>query len=156
MPTSSRRAPDAAADALARELLEAVPLASRWMRAAIRRHEPSWSLPQLDALGFIHRNPDTTLSDLAGHLGVTLPSASTLVSRLELAGQVERRGDPTEGRRTLLRMTRRGQRQLDAALAATQSELAERLRSLSARDLARLYQAMDVLRSVFAISARSR
>jgi DNA-binding MarR family transcriptional regulator len=147
MPTGTHSPTDA--DACAGELLEVVPLACRWMRAAVRRREPSWSLPQLQALGFLRLNPGASLSDLAGHLGVGLPTASTLITRLVSVGQVDRRDDPAERRRTLLRLTGRGGAQFEAALVSTQDELAERLRSLPARDQARLCQALRVLHRLF-------
>jgi len=147
MPTVPRKAADA--DDCARELLDVVPLASRWVRAAIRRREPSWSLPQLQALGFIRLNPGASLSDLASSVGVGLPTASTLISRLVTVGQVDRRDDPDERRRAVLRLTRKGETQLEAALTDTRMELAERLRALPARDLARVCQALAVLERVF-------
>ncbi|MEW6471396.1 MAG: MarR family winged helix-turn-helix transcriptional regulator [Actinomycetota bacterium] len=137
------------ADDCAREMIEVVPLAARWIRASVRRSEPSWSIPQLMALGFIHFKPDASLSELAAHLGVGLPTASTLVSRLVVLGQVDRRDDPAERRRALLRLTPRGEAQLTAALAASQEELAELLRALPARDLTRLTQALEILRRLF-------
>jgi len=148
MPKATGSAPDA--DACAREFLDAIPLASRWIRAAIRRREPSWSLPQLQALGFIRLNPGASLSDLAANLGVGLPTASTLISRLVSVDQVDRRDDPNERRRAVLRLTARGEAQLEAALAETRAELAERLRALPAQDLARLCRSFDVLRRLFA------
>jgi len=147
MPTGARSPVDA--DACAREFLEVVPLASSWARAAVRRRAPSWSLPQLQALGYLRVNPGASLSDLAWHLGVGLPTASTLVSRLVTMGQVDRRDDPAERRRALLRLTAKGDAQLTAALADTQAELAELLRSLSARDLARVCGSFAVLRKLF-------
>jgi DNA-binding MarR family transcriptional regulator len=137
------------ADACARELLEVVPLASRWMRAGVRRREPRWSLPQLMALGFIRLNPDASLSDLANHLGVGLPTASTLISRLVSVEQVDRRDDPAERRRALLRLTPKGEAELEAALAGTQAELAELLRGLRPRELARVGQGLAVLHGLF-------
>jgi MarR family transcriptional regulator for hemolysin len=137
------------ADACARDLLEVVPLASRWMRAAVRRREPTWSLPQLMAMGFLRLKPDASLSDLANHLGVGLPTASTLVSRLVSVDQVDRRDDPAERRRALLRLTAQGEAQLDAALVDTQAELAERLRTLRPRELTRLCQGLAVLQTLF-------
>jgi len=148
MPTVPRSPADA--DACARELIEVVPLATRWVRAAVRRREPSWSLPQLQALGFLHVSPGASLSDLAAHLGVGLPTASTLVSRLVSVDMVDRRDDPAERRRTLLSLTPNGETQLEAALADSQLELADRLRSLSGRDLTRICQALGVLRRLFA------
>jgi DNA-binding MarR family transcriptional regulator len=136
-------------DACARELLEVVPLASRWIRAAFRRREPRWSLPQLMALGFIRLNPDASLSDLANHLGVGLPTASTLISRLVSVEQVDRRDDPAERRRALLRLTPKGAAELEAAFADTQAELAELLRTLRPRELARVCQSLAVLQNLF-------
>jgi len=137
------------ADACAREMVEVLPLASRWIRAEIRRRQPSWSLPQLLALGFLRDHPGASLSELASQLGVGLPTASTLISRLVAADQVDRRDDPTERRRTVLRLTKEGQSELEAALVESRAELAERLRSLPARDLERLRQALPVLRRLF-------
>jgi len=137
------------ADACARELLEVVPLGSRWLRAAVRRREPSWSLPQLHTLGFLQLNPGASLSEVAGHLGIGLPSASALISRLVGAGQVDRRDDPEERRRTVLTLTPQGEAQLEAAIQAGREELSERLRSLPARDLTRVEAALAVLRELF-------
>jgi len=147
MPTGTRKPDDA--DACARELIEVVPVAARWIRAAVRRRESSWSLPQLQALGFLRVNPGASLSDLAWNLGVGLPTASTLVSRLVAMRQVDRRDDPAERRRALLRLTATGEAELEAALAGTQAELAERLRSMSARDRARLCGSLAVLHKLF-------
>ena len=148
MPRASGSAPDA--DGCAGEFLDVIPLAMRWTRAAVRRREPSWSLPQLQALGFIRLNPGASLSELAANLGVGLPTASTLVSRLVSVDQVDRRDDPNERRRAVLRLTPRGEAQFEAALTDTQAELAERLRGLSDRDLAKLCQSFAILRRLFA------
>jgi MarR family transcriptional regulator for hemolysin len=137
------------AEGCARDLLEVVPLASRWLRAAVRRREPTWSLPQLMAMGYLRLKPDASLSDLANHLGVGLPTASTLVSRLVSVNHVNRRDDPAERRRALLRLTSKGERQLDAALADTEAELAERLRTLRPRELTHLRQGLAVLHTLF-------
>jgi len=147
VPTGDRKPDDA--DSCARELIEVVPVAARWMRAAVRRRESSWSLPQLQALGFLRVNPRASLSDLAWNLGVGLPTASTLVSRLVAMRQVDRRDDPAERRRALLRLTSTGEAELEAALAGTQAELAERLRLMSARDRARLCGSLAVLQKLF-------
>jgi len=112
-------------------------------------HEPSWSLPQLLTLGFLRDHQGASLSEVAVHLGIGLPSASTLVNRLVLTGQVNRRDDPTERRRILLTLTPKGHAQLDAAIQASHQELTDRLRAVPARDLARIGQAMALLRTVF-------
>jgi DNA-binding MarR family transcriptional regulator len=137
------------ADECAREVIEVVPLGIRWLRAAIRSQEPSWSVPQLQALGFLQQNPGASLSELAAQLGVGLPSASALVSRLVVAGQVDRQDDPAERRRALLTLTPQGEAEFAAAIEAGRAELSDRLRALPAKDLTRVTQALSVLREVF-------
>ena len=147
MPANTVQGVDA--ETCAREMIEVVPLGTRWVRASVRRQNPSWSVPQLVTLGYLRDHPGASLSEVAAQLGIGLPSASTLVSRLVESGQVDRREDPSERRRTILTLTRRGTAQLEAAIQASGEELADRLRSLPARDLDRLGQAMAVLRTLF-------
>jgi DNA-binding MarR family transcriptional regulator len=137
------------AEATAREMIAVIPLGTRWIRSSVRRENMSWSVPQLVTLGYLRDHPGASLSELAAQLGIGLPSASTLISRLVEIDIVDRRDDPTERRRTLLTLTPRGSAQLEEALQACGEELAERLRALPARDLDRLAQAMVVLRGLF-------
>jgi DNA-binding MarR family transcriptional regulator len=132
----------------AADLLEVLPLWNRWLRAKIRSHEPSWSLPQLHALGYVRLNPGTSLSELAGYLGIGLPTASTLVSRLVNAGYMQREEDPLERRRVSLTLTDQGLGRFDDALELAREELAGRLGRLSRRELSRITAAMTHLRRV--------
>jgi len=140
----------------AADILEVLPLGSRWLRAQVRSHEPSWSLPQLHALGYVRLNPGASLSELAGYLGIGLPTASTLVSRLVNAGYLHREEDPTERRRVSLSLTESGCGRFEGALALARRELAERLGRLSQRDLAKITTAMTHLRGVFDDDAAGR
>ena len=132
----------------AADLLEVMPLWTRWLRGKLRSHEPSWSLPQLHALGYVRLNPGTSLSELAGYLGIGLPTASTLVSRLVNAGYLQREEDPAERRRVSLSLTDSGRGRFEHALDLARQELAERLGRLSQRDLARITAAMAQLRRI--------
>jgi len=132
----------------AADLLEVLPLWNRWLRAKIRSHEPSWSLPQLHALGYVRLNPGASLSELAGYLGIGLPTASTLVSRLVNAGYIHREEDPTERRRVSLSLTDSGRGRFEGALDEARRELADRLGRLSPRELGRISSAMAHLRAV--------
>jgi DNA-binding MarR family transcriptional regulator len=137
------------AEACAREVIEVVPLGIRWLRAAIRAEEPSWSVPQLVTMGFLRDHPGASLSEVAAALGVGLPSASTLISRLVDTGQVDRHDDPAERRRNVLTLTGPGEAALVAAIEAGRRELTERMRALPAADLARVGQALAMLRELF-------
>lgn len=133
----------------AADVLDVWPLGLRWLRGHIRAYEPAWSIPQLNALGYVRGNPGASLSDLAGYLGIGLPTASTLVSRLVNAGYLHREEDPAERRRVVLSLTADGEGRFDGALERARRELAGRLAELPRRDLAKVTVAMARLRGVF-------
>ena len=133
----------------AAEIIDLLPLGSRWLRGLVRSHEPSWSLPQFQALGYLGRHQGASLSDMAGALGIGLPTASTLVSRLVSAGYLDRQEDPDERRKVSLSLTDRGRNRLEGALDLVRRELADRLGRLSPRDLIRITAALEQLRTIF-------
>lgn len=144
-------------EACAQDLLETLPVALRWMRSEIRSHgQPPWSLPQLQALGFIRLHPGGSLSDLAAHLGVGLPAASALVSRLVGRGHLSRAEDPLERRRVVLTLTPESDAQLEAALAATRARLAQLMADLRPPDVDRLCAAVGTLRSLFEVATATQ
>src|SRR5262245_33234833 len=65
----------------ARDVMDAVPLVMRVIRAEMRRRGGFATVPQLRALGVIRRRPGASLSDVAAHLGVTPATASVLIDR---------------------------------------------------------------------------
>ena len=71
------------------------------------------SVPQFRALVLIESAPAPSLSRVAGHVGLALPSATALV-----AGLVERRPDPADRRRVTLALTEAGCRVVRAARRA--------------------------------------
>ncbi len=142
-------------DEIARHLLEAVPLVMRTIRSEMRSHrDPDLSVPQFRALGFIDRNPGASLSDLAEHMGLALPSASRLVEGLVSRNLAKRQEDRADRRRMVLRLTPGGRDTLAGARQATQERLAARLAAFSRKDRAAITQAMLLLRSAFASASR--
>jgi DNA-binding MarR family transcriptional regulator len=135
----------------ARRLLEAVPLVMRTIRFEMRSHRaPDLSVPQFRALGFIDRYPGASLSDVAEHLGLTLPSVSTLIDGLTSRRLASRRENPGDRRCKVLMLTAAGRDMLAAARSATQARLAARLSKLSQGDRRAIAQAMELLRRAFA------
>jgi len=55
-----------------------------------------------------------SVSDLAGHMGVTVATMSLAIDRLERKGYARRERDPKDGRRVLLRATPNGIRLREA------------------------------------------
>jgi len=135
-----------------RQVLEVVPLVMRAIRAEMRSHRAaSISIPQFRALAFLSRSGGASLSEVAEHIGLTLPSMSHAVDRLVARRLVTRRTDTEDRRRIMLSLTRRGHVMLESARAATQASLARRLAALSAGDRGRVARAMGLLRRLFTL-----
>ena len=137
-------------DACAQEILEVVPVVMRTIRAELRRHRAAdLSIPQFRTLAFIDRNVDASLSDVAEHIGLTLPSMSKIVNGLVTRKLVIRQTAREDRRRMTLALTTRGQTALQLSREATRACLAEDLAALSDRQRATIAQAMEILRPVF-------
>ena len=122
-------------DQCAREVLETVPLVMRTVRAEMRRHRTAdLSVPQFRTLNFLNRQAGASLSQVAEHIGLTLPSVSLLVDGLVERKLILRNTSAADRRRITLTLTARGQSVLEAAHGATQAALAEKLAALSAKD----------------------
>jgi MarR family transcriptional regulator for hemolysin len=143
-------------DACAQEILDVVPTVMRAIRTELRRHRTAdLSVPQFRTLAYIDRNADASLSDVAEHIGLTLPSLSKIVDGLVTRKFVTRQTHPTDRRRMTLALTTRGLNALEASRAATRACLAEELATLSDRQREIVVQAMEILRPVFTVQKES-
>ncbi len=143
--------------ACAQEVLEVVPMVMRTIRAEMRRHRTAdLSVPQFRTLAFVDRNADASLSDVAEHIGLTLPSMSKIVDGLVARKLVTRQTHPTDRRRMTLTLTARGQSALQSSREATRACLAEDLATLSDRQRETIAQAMEILRPVFTPPGEAR
>lgn len=122
----------------------------RVIRTQLRKHGArEVSVPQFRTLAYLNRNEGTSLSDVAEHIGLTLPSMSVLVDGLVSRGLIVRQTHPEDRRRMTLGLTERGRKKLRMAREATASYLEEKLGTLSGAERGTLIQAMQVLREVF-------
>ena len=135
--------------------MDTAPQIIQAIRVEMRRGRGSdISIPQFRTLGFIQRNPDSSLSNLAEHLGLTLPSVSKLVDGLVKQKLVTRRESTADRRRLTLVLTKEGASIVDSARAGAQANLAQKLGCLSIDELETIYQAMKLLRPIFASQSR--
>lgn len=142
-------------DTCSRELMDTAPQIIQAIRVEMRRGRGTdISIPQFRTLGFIQRNPDSSLSNLAEHLGLTLPSVSKLVDGLVKQNLVTRRESTADRRMLTLILTKTGASIVDSARADAQENLAQKLERLSIDDLETIYQAMKLLRPIFAKQSR--
>ena len=132
-----------------REILDAVPLAMRTIRAQLRKHSGSaLSVPQFRTLLFINRHRGTSISEVADHIGLTLPSMSTLVDGLVARNFVLRRVHEDDRRRMTLTLSERGDAALLSARTGAQAYLTERLKPLPEAQRATILRAMRILKRV--------
>jgi len=142
----------------AKAILKVVPLVMGTVRAEMRaapsRHAVRLSVPQFRTLNFIERHPEASLSDVAAHIGVTLPSMSRMVEGLVDRKLLLRRGHAKDRRRLTLWLNGRGRALLRAAHGFAEASIFSRLSALDGKDLADVVRAMDILRPLFTGSAR--
>ncbi len=137
-------------DEAARELLEVVPVIVKDIRSEMRsRRSPDLTVPQFRTLAFVDRNKGTSLSAVANHMGLTLPSTSKLVDGLLARGMLTREDNPADRRRVKLGVTNHGLTILETSRRGTLTYLTDKIASLSAEDREVIVKAMKAMRSVF-------
>jgi len=139
-----------APDECAHEVLDVVPLAMRTIRKQLRTHGTQLlSVPQFRTLLFINANKGASLSEVADHIGLTLPSMSALVDGLVTRNFVIRSTHRDDRRRVDLTLTERGETTLRSARNGTQDYLKERFSRLSDTERGTIVRGMRILRQVF-------
>ena len=134
----------------ARELLEVAPAIVRAIRAEMRTHRlAELSVPQFRTMGFLNRHPGASLSDVAEHIGLTLPTMSKLVDGLVARRLATRETHAGDRRRVTLALTPRGHATWQAARESTQAYLAKLLTALAEGERTAVVQAMEILRPIF-------
>lgn len=100
---------------------------------------------QTAALGRLLRYGETTVAELARAEGVRPQSMGATVQALEDLGLVERRPDPADGRRALVRATDRGARAREDAWTTRTRVLTDRLAALPDADRDTVARAIAIL-----------
>jgi DNA-binding MarR family transcriptional regulator len=139
MPVSPAR-PDLG---LAGTLRDAVGRLGRRMR--LERAATDLSLGQLAALRTLERHGPMTPSELAAHEKVQPPSMTRILARLEEIGYLTRTPDPTDRRQVVVAASPAGRSLLADDRRRRDAWIAQRLRSLSADEIAALAAAVPVL-----------
>ena len=86
-----------------------------------------------------------SMTDLAGHMGVTVATMSLAIDRLERKGYVRRDRDPQDGRRVLLRATPAGIRLREAKSVLDPVRVEQVLGQLSPADREAALKGLDLL-----------
>src|SRR5262252_4347484 len=121
----------------------------REIRSEMRQSAPAaLSVPSFRALIFAHVNPGGSLTELATHLGVTLPTASVAVDKLTARGLMLAPREGNGQRRRTLYLSAQGQRVVRRAMEHTVKALGARLQSLPVGQLESLQRSLAALSEV--------
>ncbi|HMB94875.1 MAG TPA: MarR family transcriptional regulator [Tepidisphaeraceae bacterium] len=115
----------------------------------MRSHRGGLSVPQFRTLVLLESSPTKNLSAVAEFLGVSLPTASRMVTCMVRKGFVHRRECPNDRRQVELVLTSRGAAIMEKSRRATQQEIARELQSLDQTDRDAIFRAMRMLQIVF-------
>lgn len=102
-------------------------------------------LPSLRALLAIEREPGITPSELADYLGVSRPTASTILDRLEADGLLQRTVNTADRRQFLMSVTDAGRQTAERVDGQRRERLQIALARLPAGDLEALATGMTAL-----------
>jgi len=133
----------------ASEVLDVVPMVMRDIRKELRKQGANeLSVPQFRTLMFLDRTKQASLSDVAEHVGLTLPSMSVLIDGLVDRGLAKRQSDSTDRRRITLALTNQGRTRIDRARAAAHKHLTDLFMGIPSRDRSTIARAMRILKSI--------
>ena len=146
---STHRAPRSAvsSSALAHDLLHVTMQMMRSIAQNMRRSPHAMAPAQVAALMRMKQAP-VAMSELARHLGVSVPTVSKSIDVLADRGWVERWVDPSDRRQTIARLTPEGRRVTAAMKRQSEKHVAALLAALTPRQRAQVMATLDVLRDV--------
>ena len=130
-------------------LLDAVPPLMWHIRRSMRSFRRGLSMPQFRAMVLLANEPDASLSAVADHLALSLPTTSRMVSGLVAKGLLTRQDCAADRRQVSLGVTSKGRAVLDAAWSGTGRDLAGHLAGVPAERRASVVAAMAVVRDLF-------
>jgi MarR family transcriptional regulator for hemolysin len=132
----------------AREILQIMPLVMRAVAAELRS---GGEMPAPAHFGLLMklREQPRTLTELANHWGVSLPTMSNSIAALVQRDWVRRSPAPNDRRVTMIEITSEGRAVMDRVGRMAEARLASVLAPLDRRAQRRLHAGLAVLRDVF-------
>ena len=139
----------------ARELLHVVMLVMRTVAAEMRRSRRPLAPTQMGSLMRIAAGP-CTMSELARHQAVSLPTISKSADMLVRRGWVERWAGQRDRRQSMVRLTPRGRRVLADIQQRAERHVTRTLAPLAPSERAQLTAALRVLTGVLSVPGDDR
>jgi DNA-binding MarR family transcriptional regulator len=136
-------------------VIEDIPLLMRLLRTKfLEKRIGDLSMAQFRTLAFVDANQGASLSEVAGHIGLGLPSMSKLVDALVNHQLLTRETHGEDRRRICLALTAQGKRELDEAYQHTQSFFADKFAELTEQERSQVIEAMKVMMKLFALNPK--
>ena len=134
----------------ARALLETIPPVMQVIRRELRSHRAQdLSVPQFRVLTYLKGHCETSLSPVADHIGLTLPSMSSLVDGLVERGLVKRETSRQDRRKVTLSLSDEGKALLEYSHSHTLAFLTVQLDGLDIEGRDTVLQALQILQTIF-------
>jgi DNA-binding MarR family transcriptional regulator len=133
---------------IANQLLAIIMPLTRSVAAELRHGEKSLNAAHLGALAMLAERP-CNLSELAEYQGVSLPTMSGSISRLETRGWVQRVRSTADRRVVMVELTPKGQQRLAEMVQHAETYLADLLDKLEPVERETLTAGLTVLQKLF-------
>lgn len=139
----------------AQELFDTVPLVMRIIRKYMRQHRSGLTVAQFRTIYCVSQSPNSSLSDVADSIGLSLPAMSRMVDGLVEKGYLDRRTCVNDRRHVRLSVTPLGETALRESRELAQAQLAEVVSQLSGEQQREMIEVMRVVRDVFTAEVSS-
>jgi DNA-binding MarR family transcriptional regulator len=123
---------------------------------AVRRSPRDLTLTSASTLATLDRTGPRRITDLAAIEGVTQPAMTTLVRVMEGSGLVERSGDPSDKRVTLISVTEAGASYVQARRQAGVDAFVRLIDQLADDEVEALVAALPALNHLIELESRGR
>ena len=133
-------------EAAVADLIQAVGLLVRRIRAAAASHE--LSMTESAVMARLAKSGPATIADLARAESMKPQSMGTTVAALEEMGMVERKPHPTDGRQINVQLTAKGTAVRNTAKDAKRAWLAQAMRQLDAQEQETLFRAAEIIKQL--------
>ncbi|MFZ0547886.1 MAG: MarR family transcriptional regulator [Candidatus Promineifilaceae bacterium] len=133
---------------IANQLMSIMMPLTRTIAAELRHGEKSLNMAHLGALAMLTERP-CNLSELADLQGVSLPTMSGSISRLETRGWVRRERSTADRRVVMVELTSKGQQRLVEMVQRAESYLIGELEKLDSAERETLAAGLSVLQTLF-------
>jgi DNA-binding MarR family transcriptional regulator len=107
--------------------------------------ESRFSLTEVRVLYELAHRSEPTAADIARDLALDAGYLSRIIRRFSQQGLVEKRASSYDGRQSILRLTKKGDREFSRVNTSTNDQITAFLSALSVDDQARLLQALAVV-----------